>query len=440
MKAWNVLYLLCLASLLPAEGTAFGLTLPQAQAQAEALNPSLRRLDAEVRAAKARAWEPLAGYLPRLDVTGQHLFTAQYGSMDISFPAFGFNDLAFPAAFPQDTLDVRAQWTLFDGLRGYRSWQAAGSEEKAARLERDFEAFHVRQQVAVLFYKALAARQLVDASRDNTATLEVHLRLAHDYENSGQSTHFGVLRVQAQQEEALATQQQAEDQAAMARTDLGTAIGLSRDSRALVGSLPVPRADQVPDSLVLDLDRRADLRALELRKRALESREAGLVSAWAPQVSVFADREYYRYGAFNPEILATNGFPDQEMTGVDFSWNLFNGGMDQAQRDDAEAQVLAAKDGIAGARLAALREFDSWKRRFRDSVRLYTARLRVLAQCDESVRLADLGLKAGTLTNSEVLDAELDLFRARVGVVQAQADAAEARLNIELLQGGPVRP
>jgi outer membrane protein TolC len=54
------------------------------------------------------------------------------------------------------------------------------------------------------------------------------------------------------------------------------------------------------------------------------------------------------------------------------------------------------------------------------------------------VRLATLGLKAGTRTHTEVLDAELELFRARAGVIKAQADAMEAFINLELSLGEPL--
>ena len=43
--------------------------------------------------------------------------------------------------------------------------------------------------------------------------------------------------------------------------------------------------------------------------------------------------------------------------------------------------------------------------------------------------------RAGTRTSSETLDAELDLFRARAGVVNAQVNASEAQIRLELALG-----
>jgi outer membrane protein TolC len=362
--------------------------------------------------------------------------------MDILFDG---QNISFPAAFPQDTLDLAADWTLFDGFRGLQQWRAAEAESRAARLERDRAAFELGQQVAIRFTKALAALQLTEVAMQNVATLEDHLRLAQANEVSGASTHFDVLRIQAQREEALAAQVQAEDQSGLARAALAQAMGLSADARTLEGGLPAPEAESLADGDGPDLDRRGDFQALRLRQQALAARALALESAWVPDVVLFWDRQFYHYGDFNPLILETpaagpyqaggEGFGRSDMLGLGARWNLFGGGADLARLLDARDQAKAAAAALEAAGLQAQRDFDMWKRRYRDSARLYQARLRVLDQCRESVRLAQLGLQAGTLTNSEVLDAELDLFRARAGLVQAQADAAEARLNIELLKG-----
>jgi outer membrane protein TolC len=418
---------------------ADSLSLEQAQAQAADQSPDLRKIDADISAAQARCWVPLAGYLPSLNATGQHLLTAHYGSEDVEF--FG-ESIAFPIAYPQDVIDISARWTFFDGFRGLFQWRAAGAELEALRRQRAHAAFRLRQDVAIRYYKALAARMRTEVAGQNVATLEDHLRLARDYEDSGSGTHFDVLRIRAQHEEALADATQAGDQEGLARMDLAVAMGLSQDARTLEGALPVPQEDLVPEGMAADLDQRDDLRAQALRLEALERRQAAMVSAWTPLLYLLADKQYYHYGDFNPLILPTNaanGSPtlgDSEFFGVAASWDLFSGGADLARLLALKGDVQSAREGLQGAKLQALREFDSWKRRYRDSARLYRARLRVLDQCRDSVRLAKLGLRAGTNTNSEVLDAELDLFRARDGLVQAQSDAAEAWLTLQLLKGG----
>ena len=81
------------------------------------------------------------------------------------------------------------------------------------------------------------------------------------------------------------------------------------------------------------------------------------------------------------------------------------------------------------------KDIDTWKRKFTYNVALYRARLRALSEFQESVRLAEIGVKAGSRTHAEMLDAELDLFRARGGLVKAQAEVLEALSHLELALG-----
>ncbi|MGZ3697857.1 MAG: TolC family protein, partial [Bdellovibrionota bacterium] len=76
-----------------------------------------------------------------------------------------------------------------------------------------------------------------------------------------------------------------------------------------------------------------------------------------------------------------------------------------------------------------------WRRRLVYSTALFEARKTDVSKSEESVRLAKEGLHAGTRTTSEVLDAELDLFRSKAGVIRAQLDALEATVNLELALG-----
>ena len=78
--------------------------------------------------------------------------------------------------------------------------------------------------------------QLADVASQNVATLDDHLQLAQANEDTGNSTHFDVLRILAQREEAVAGP--AGTRPAFRARDLAQAMGLSQDARSLDGSLP----------------------------------------------------------------------------------------------------------------------------------------------------------------------------------------------------------
>jgi outer membrane protein TolC len=68
-------------------------------------------------------------------------------------------------------------------------------------------------------------------------------------------------------------------------------------------------------------------------------------------------------------------------------------------------------------------------------VAIYKAKLTDVDEARESARLATVGFEAGTRTTTDVLDAELEEYRAAAGLVQAQVDSFEALINLELSVG-----
>jgi outer membrane protein TolC len=422
------LSLACLAAGLRADA----LDLATAQAEAAGRSPVLGKLDADLKAADAGRWEVLADRLPQVGVKAEHILDAKYPDLQV---LFGGSSITFPGAFPQDTVDLSLRWTLFDGFRGLERWRAAGLSWDAARLERRHAGDQLALQVAVSYYRALAALQLSAVSDQDVATLKDHLVLAQASEDSGSSTDVDVLRIKAQIEEGVADAEQASDQAQQARLELAQAMGLSQDARTLDGALPVPDAALSVDDWMLQPGGRDDLTAQQERQGALAHQAQAAQGAWWPQVYVFGLKEWYHYGDFDPLILATQGLSDMSMAGVGATWSLFAGGGDLARQHEAQAQAQSSAQALASSRLQAERDFQDWKHRYHYSVRLYQARQRSVEEYQESVRLAQLGFKAGTQTSTEVLDAETDLFRARAGLVQAQANAAEALLQLQLARG-----
>jgi outer membrane protein TolC len=120
------------------------------------------------------------------------------------------------------------------------------------------------------------------------------------------------------------------------------------------------------------------------------------------------------------------------------TWSLFDGGSTISRERQASYRAKEDESALRSVYTRLPREFLTWKKKFFYNVSLYQARVKTLEQSQESVRLSMAGAKAGTRTNTEVLDAELDLFRARAGIIRAQSDAIEALNELELAVGYPL--
>lgn len=431
MKSATLVFLMIIGW--PSLAQSQALSLDEAISQAKENSPELKRLQAAAERVSWGKMEALSTHLPHLSANYDHYFTSEYLRENI---VFGGSVVNFPAAFPQDNITLDATITLFDGLESIHKYRAAGLYEDAANLDLSRAQFRVEENVRLAFFRALAAQKLFEVAQQNVKTLEEHLNRAHVTERAGYGTQFDVLRIEATLEEAHAEEEEAQNNIQTTRDALRAAMGIEKeDVRPLSGELPVLKESDVPKDLSLDSSNRDDLQADMKREAASHQMKSASQGFWFPSVSLFAEEQYYQFGNFDSAILSNSSLQNASAFGVRLKWNLFDGGYSYAKQQQANQAVIEAQNETRKTRIALPEEFDVWKRKFFHSITLYRARLRALAQYQESVRLAAIGVKAGSRTHTEMLDAELDLFRARGGLVKAQTEAIECIGNLELAVG-----
>ncbi len=370
----------------------------------------------------------LRGNIPTLAISANHAFDLKYQVIDINLQG---NNVSFPAIYPYTQATLGAYWTVFDGFKTINSYSAAKLTSEAAHLEFSRTALTVEDEVRLKFYEALAADQLAEVPEQNVKTLEDHLNSVKTLLGHGNATRFELLRVQVQLEEAVPEKLSAVDNGITARRALASAMGMETDERPLKGSLPEYKSTDVVQKLVWGENDRADLTALRRRAEAADKVYEASLSTFLPKVSFAAERQYYN----NDSPALGDPYKDAYSIGVQLQWNLFDGGASIARQQEMIYQRTQAEAATTEARLKAPNEFDAWKRKFLYSTVLFSAKKRAIEAAEESVRLAKVGVQAGTRTHTDLLDAELDLFRARAGAVRAQLESAEAYINLELALG-----
>ncbi|MBX3022929.1 MAG: TolC family protein [Bdellovibrionales bacterium] len=416
-----------------AQAHAQSLTLPQATNEARQNNPELQQLKARAERLSWAKLEAVSTYLPHISAKYEHYFQSHYMRENV---VFGGATVGFPAAYPQDNLGLEAEITVFDGFRGLDQFKAARLATEAAELDMKHADRKVEEAVRASYYQALAAQKLFLVAQQNVKTLEDHLSRAHVSERAGYGVRFDVLRIQATLEEARAEQEAADNNVHITRAALTEILGRTQtDDRPLVGELPVFSESDVPKEIDLNPEARDDVRA-QMKRDAATMKEAAAAGAfWFPSVSLFANEQFYKFGDFDSAVQPNSNYQNAWAVGLRLKWNLFDGGRSYAHQREASQAAAEARAETQKTLARLPRELDTWRRRFQYSVALYKARLHALAQFQESVRLAGIGVRTGTRTHTEMLDAELDLFRARGGLVRAQADAVEALGKLELAAG-----
>ncbi len=377
--------------------------------------------------------EVLAGHLPHVSIHGNHIFNAKYEMLNVNWMG---SSLVFPEGFPQTSVSLQVSLLVFDGLSTYHRYQASILQDEAAHLELAYQRFELEQKVRYQFYQVMTAQLLIAVADENLKSLEDHLSLAQALSSSGYSTRFDTLRVEAQLEEAKVEQLLAVDTLVLAQRRLSEVMGVEHGERTLVGSLPVPDfTGGFETGTTVDRMARSDFEAQKKREGASHRLALASRTFWMPQISLFGQNGWYRFGNFNPIILPNATFQMAYSFGLQLIWNLWDGGASFAQAKMAETLHHDHQNTTRATGLKLVDEFETWKRRLVYQTALYRARQRTLKKSEESVRLARTGVQAGTQTHTDYLDAELDWFRSKAGLIRAQADAAEAQIRIELAIG-----
>ncbi len=410
------------------------LNLDAALIEAMERSPDIQR----VRAARSEyGWRHFeafgAGFLPKISASALHYFDTKYSITGINF---GGAFLSFPGFYPINVTSLDVTIPVFDGFASTRKLQSASYEEDASIAELSQAEFQLHEDIRLSFYRTLAAISLQDVAKQNVKTLEDHLKQIEVRKHGGAATNYDVLRVQVQLNEARADLIDAEDSYATARRKLTQLLGLEADDRSLEGVLPIPDAAKVKDLRLKEIPvERADIRALNLRAEAAEKARQAAAGWFIPSVSLAANYTLYDSQIFDKTVQNTGNYLNSYNFGVFVKWNLFDGGVALAREREASYAAVQSEKATQSAKLQVPYDFDYWKRRYLSNTDHYTSKKFDVTRSEESVRLAKEEERAGTRTSTETLDAELDLFRSKQGVVNAQMNAAEAQIRLELALG-----
>lgn len=397
------------------------LTLERALEALDAQSLTLAQSRARAAEASAVVREAAAGLLPNLSARGSYT----RNSASAQFPR-GPGELVVIQPLEQ----LSATGTLRVPLIVPSTWFDVARARGAARAA-DATAGAVRQQVRTGFaqaaYAAVAAEEAVAASERAALSAAELVRSAERRTATGTAAPLDVLRAKTELVRRQSDLAAARADLDRARLALGILLGREAPVRVAVpavtpGAAPDPSA--TPEALAADaLARRPELVAERARR---EAAEAGIRSAWArlaPQVAASGS-------AFASDQPDATGHKDGWRVLVELSWTLYDGGYRYGARRQAEAQAAGASAAEEAARLAVIQEVQDGLRDAdlaRERLRLAESQAQLAGDAAASVRRS---FEAGVASSLDVIDANDRTYLADIGLAQARARLAQARLAL----------
>ncbi|MDY7013229.1 MAG: TolC family protein, partial [Cyanobacteriota bacterium] len=393
------------------------ITLQQALELAQLNNPTLEATRIQLDTAREALREALAAEYPTLSTQFDFTRTdsAQQEINDISrnplIPNIN-NDTVTTSANAQ----LELNYNLLTGGRRTAQIRAAEAQVRFNQLNFESQAEQTRFEVTRAYYSLQEADSRVAIEAAAVEDARQTLRDAQLLERAGLGTRFDVLRAEVD----LANSQQnlttAESQQRTSRRELATILALGQDAIVTTAD-PIVQAGtwnlELEETIILAYKNRAELEQQLIQRDISEQQREVALSALRPQVNLFAN--YNILGIVDDDRDLADGYT----VGARLQWTLFEGGAARARAAQEEKNIELAETRFDEQRNQIRLEVEqAFNNLQANEENIQTANV-ALQLAQESLRLARLRFQAGVGTQTDVINAQTELTRARGNLLTA---------------------
>ncbi len=348
--------------------------------------------------------------------------TSEYGQIDRGLVAVPLPQI--PVNTKSWTVALNVTQTLYAGGGVRSAIKGAELAREAAMLDLQGVINEALLQVRTAFYTVLLAGEKIKVNESNLQLLQEQLKTATDRFEAGTVSSFEKLRAEVAVANAKVPLITARNDYRLAIEALRQALGFTTNTPesmhkvpTLVGTLDfTPVSFELPAAFEAAHAHRPDLQRLAKLVAAGEQQLRTERSSYFPSIGARAGYQVqnhpYRGNQFNEAL-------DGWTLGLQSSWAIFDGRATAGRVAQARSQLAQTKLTVAEAQLAVdvevRRAFSEWQQ----ATELAEASQRVVEQATEAVRLANARYNAGTGTQLDVLQAQVELTTARTNQIQA---------------------
>lgn len=400
------------------------ITLTEAVTLALRNNPTLRQTKLELNVARESLREANASEYPTLSTlfnfTRSDSAQPGNGSNNNSslLNQLGVNNSNDPTS---TTAEGRLELSYNVYTGGRRSAQISAAERSVRLNQLEVERITVETKFDTLqaYYAVQEADAQVEIAQASVEDAQRSLRDAQLLEEAGLGTRFDVLQAQVQLANNTQNLTNARSQQEISQRQLAVVLGLGQEAEVLAAD-EIETAGtwdySLEETLLLAYQNRAELEQNLVQREINEQQRQIALADIKPQVSVFANYNVLGITGDN------QGLGDGYTFGARMQWTLFDGGAAQAraaqQATNIEISETQFDQQLDQIRLEVEQAYRSL---LANQENIQTASV-ALQLAQESLRLARLRFGAGVGTQTEVINAQTELARARGNLLTAIID------------------
>lgn len=278
-------------------------------------------------------------------------------------------------------------------------------------------------QVRTQFYTVLVNRERIKVQEQNVELLQRQLQDVKNRYEAGTVSNFEVLRAEVALANAKTPLITARNDYRLAIEQVRQVLGFTTSSVTNAAKIPefvgtlafAPIAYDLPSALTTAREKRPDLLRLEKLQAASEQGVLARRANYKPVVSLFGSYAATKRAGSNSFSDARDGLT----VGLQSTWDIFDGRATAGQVMQARSQLEQIKLSYAESQLVVDVDVRRAISNLQQSTELAEASQKVVTQAEESVRLANARYSAGTATQLDVFQSQVDLTTARLNQVQA---------------------
>ena len=422
-----------------------GLTAEQAAQRAVVNSVDVASKKASIAVADAELDATKAQFIPELDLQARYTYLNKIHQGNIGFAGQTFSGDLLSPVFPNNyNLQATLKVPLSDYvLRLSDAMAASNHSQNAAKLDEQATKLSVARDARVDYYQWIRAQGAGYVAAQALEAARGHAQDAKNAFDAGSVSRADLLRALSQVKNAELTVAHYNSQIAVSTEQLRVAMGDKAENNYDIGEnilVELP-AYNTPPSLGAGygeaLEHRLEMKQLGESEASLRQQAKVAAAANYPRLDASGD---FIYANPNPRYFPpSQTWHDTWDANVVLSWtptNMFgasaNTHVAEAHADEVAAKRASLKNGLrleVNQAMNALTEA---------TVSLASAR-EGLAAAEENYRVRRELYRAGKATVVDVTDAETDLTRSRLEVVNAHVDSRIARVQLEHALGRDVK-
>lgn len=297
--------------------------------------------------------------------------------------------------------------------------------------------------VRLAFQQVLSAENAVAIRREAIDLLQQQVEDQEGRLKAGTVSSLNVTRARVTLANERPALSEAEREYTVARLQLAQVMGVSLRPGQLTpgfrvrGSLESGAAPpRLETALAQAKSNRSELAARRLELEAAERAPTLEQAATRPQVNGFANYQLFSESSRTAPRELFGGF----VVGLSASWTLFDGFATPGRVRAAQARASAARESLRAAELAVETEVRAAYALLEQARATRRSQEQNAGLAREALRLAMDNFGAGLATQLDILQAQVDLTRARVTELSGRALHAAALARIARAIGTPARP